>query len=116
MVTDSGCCVVVPRGVTVSAVNAAAAAFAMFLLGLLVVFGCLLGIFGKAVESVWMLRVFSLLTLLLSLLFLGFSCASFAQVRVVQPWVSCSRRCRCCVAVWHVTCCHRSCDRFHRAS
>ena len=36
-----------------------------FLLGLLVVFGCLLGIFGKAVESVWMLRVFSLLTLLL---------------------------------------------------
>ncbi len=59
----------------------------MFLLGLLVVFGCLLGIFGKAVESALMLRIFSLLVLTLSLLFLSFSCASFAQV-------------------WHVPCDH----------
>ncbi len=60
-------------------VDAAAAAYAMFLMGLLVVFGCLLGMFGKAIESVGLLRVFTALVLVLGLLFLGFSCASFAQ-------------------------------------
>ncbi len=64
------------------AVDAAVAAYAMFLMGLLVVFGCLLGIFGKAIESVTMLRVFSGLVLCLALLFFGFSVATFAQVGV----------------------------------
>ena len=62
--------------------DAAVAAYAMFLMGLLVVFGCLLGIFGKAIESVTMLRVFSGLVLCLALLFFGFSVATFAQVGV----------------------------------